>query len=275
MGFSGLVIAWLVLISIQELYQDYILALCLCIGWTYSITFTRGFKAINYFWRMILNMIVSDVRRFLIVYVCVLLAFAFALHSLFQISNTIAEAYPTMADTIFLVFNIMVGMGELFDENFETGMSNVGRTAWFVKVVYVIYLILATIVLLNMLIAMMNDSYSQTLAVQKYHWRVDSIQIGVSIERFLPWLPKFFSKIIYREIPGEDEKYDDKKFYLSLPRCEYYAKYGPLVEHEDLQINDQLKNDLKNINERLEISEDRLDAIENKLDLLVSLMQKR
>ena len=275
MGFSGLVIAWLVLISIQELYQDYILALCLCIGWTYSITFTRGFKAINYFWRMILNMIVSDVRRFLIVYVCVLLAFAFALHSLFQISNTIAEAYPTMADTIFLVFNIMVGMGELFDENFETGMSNVGRTAWFVKVVYVIYLILATIVLLNMLIAMMNDSYSQTLAVQKYHWRVDSIQIGVSIERFLPWLPKFFSKIIYREIPGEDEKYDDKKFYLSLPRCEYDAKYGPLVEHEDLQINDQLKNDLKNINERLEISEDRLDAIENKLDLLVSLMQKR
>ena len=220
-------------------------------------------------------MIVSDVRRFLIVYVCVLLAFAFALHSLFQISNTIAEAYPTMADTIFLVFNIMVGMGELFDENFETGMSNVGRTAWFVKVVYVIYLILATIVLLNMLIAMMNDSYSQTLAVQKYHWRVDSIQIGVSIERFLPWLPKFFSKIIYREIPGEDEKYDDKKFYLSLPRCEYDAKYGPLVEHEDLQINDQLKNDLKNINERLEISEDRLDAIENKLDLLVTLMQKR
>uniref|UniRef100_K1QU13 Ankyrin-1 n=1 Tax=Magallana gigas TaxID=29159 RepID=K1QU13_MAGGI len=217
LAFSGLVLAWLVLITIQERYQDYVLAICLCFGWTYTITFTRGFKAINCFWRMILNMIVSDIRRFFIVYICVLLAFAFTLHALFQISYSIAETYPTMADTIFLLFNIMVGMGEVFDDNFELGMSTAGRTAWFAKVVYVIYLILATIVLLNMLIAMMNDSYKQTLAVQKYHWRVDSVQIGVRIEQLLPWLPKMFSKIQHRKIPGEDEENEVQNYICDLP----------------------------------------------------------
>lgn len=272
--FSGLVIAWLVLITIQERYQDYVLAICLCLGWTYTITFTRGFKAINYFWRMILNMIVSDVRRFFIVYICVLLAFAFTLHTLFQISSTIAETYPTMADTIFLVFNIMVGMGELFDDNFELGMSTAGRTAWFAKVVYVIYLILATIVLLNMLIAMMNDSYSQTLAVQKYHWRVDSVQIGVGIERLLPWLPKMFSKIQHRKIPGEDEKYEVQKYYLILTQTEFESKYSQMAEPIDVQIKDKMKEDLVEINSRMTETEQQLKTIGNKLDQLVSFVQK-
>uniref|UniRef100_K1QM82 Transient receptor potential cation channel subfamily V member 3 n=1 Tax=Magallana gigas TaxID=29159 RepID=K1QM82_MAGGI len=223
---------------------------------------------------MILNMIVSDVRRFFIVYICVLLAFAFTLHTLFQISSTIAETYPTMADTIFLVFNIMVGMGELFDDNFELGMSTAGRTAWFAKVVYVIYLILATIVLLNMLIAMMNDSYSQTLAVQKYHWRVDSVQIGVGIERLLPWLPKMFSKIQHRKIPGEDEKYEVQKYYLILTQTEFESKYSQMAEPIDVQIKDKMKEDLVEINSRMTETEQQLKTIGNKLDQLVSFVQK-
>ncbi|XP_061175794.1 ankyrin-3-like [Saccostrea echinata] len=273
--YSGLVIAWLVLITTQERYQDYVLALCLGLGWVYTITFTRGFKAINYFWRMILNMIVSDVRRFLIVYACVLLAFAFALHALFQISASIANTYPTFADTVFLVFNIMVGMGEIFDDNFETGMTDVGRTTGFIKVVYVVYLVLATIVLLNMLIAMMNDSYSQTLAVQKYHWRVDSVQIGVSIERLLPWLPRMFSKIQHRKIPGEDEKYEVRKYYVVLPQAQYEAKYGRLAGTEEGQQKDQLREDLMSINNKMEETEQQLNAVKSKLEEVMSMMKKK
>lgn len=274
LAFSGLVIAWLVLITIQERYQDYVLAICLCFGWTYTITFTRGFKVINCFWRMILNMIVSDIRRFFIVYICVLLAFAFTLHALFQISYSIAETYPTMADTMFLLFNIMMGMGELFDDNFESGMSTAGRTAWFAKVVYVIYLILATIVLLNMLIAMMNDSYKQTLDVQKYHWRVDSVQIGVRIEQLLPWLPKMFSKIQHRKIPGEDKEYEVQKYFLILKQTEFESKYSQMAEPSDVQIKDQTKDNLVEINSRMTDTELQLKTIGNKLDQLVSLVQK-
>uniref|UniRef100_A0A8W8NFI1 Ion transport domain-containing protein n=1 Tax=Magallana gigas TaxID=29159 RepID=A0A8W8NFI1_MAGGI len=277
LSFSGLVIAWLVLITIQERYQDYVLAICLCFGWTYTITFTRGFKAINCFWRMILNMIVSDIRRFFVVYICVLLAFAFTLHALFQISYSIAETYPTMADTIFLVFNIMMGMGELFDDNFELGMSTAGRTAWFAKVVYVIYQILATIVLLNMLIAMMNDSYKKTLDAQKYHWRVDSVQIGVRIEQLLPWLPKMFSKIQHRKIPGEDENYKVQKYFLILKQTEFESKYSQMaepIEPIDVQIKDQTKDNLVERNSRMTDTEQQLKTIGNKLDQLVSLVQK-
>jgi hypothetical protein len=273
--FSSLVIAWLVLITSQERYQDYVLAICLCLGWVYTINFTRGFKAINYFWRMILKMIVSDVRRFLIVYACVLLAFAFALHAIFQISSTIASTYPTMGDTIFLVFNVMVGMGEIFDDNFETGMTDVGRTTWFAKVVYVIYLVLATIVLLNMLIAMMNDSYSQTLAVQKYHWRVDSVQIGVNIERLLPWLPKLFSKIKHRSIPGEDDDYGVKKYYIVLSEEQFEAKYDQVLDNEVEQKKDQLQENLVKVNARMDETDQQLSAIRNRLEELLSLVERK
>lgn len=198
---SIIILFWLVLITEQDRDQDYLQAGCLFYGWIFTIYLASGFKSINIFWKM-LNMVFRNVVECFTVYICLLLAIALALHTLFQISSSIAEKYPTVGDTLFLLFNIMLGMGELFDDNFESGMSTAGRSASTAKGLYVIYLLLATIGLLNVLIAMMNETFSRTLAVQKCCGRVEALRRGIGIARLSQCLPKMFSKIEQRRFPG-------------------------------------------------------------------------
>ena len=192
--YAALVIAWIALFSVRYHFQDYVLAAALCIGWLFSISFTRGFKIIHYFYRMLLSMMLRDVVRFMIVYLFVLLAFGFAFHVLFQISSAVVQDYETPGDTLFLSFNMMIGMGELFDDTFATNMAAAGRTVTYVKVFYLLYIILSTIILLNLLIAMMNDSYSNILKEQQVTWRIDSVSLGVNIETSFP-ASRFFSNV--------------------------------------------------------------------------------
>ncbi|OWF52232.1 Ankyrin repeat protein [Mizuhopecten yessoensis] len=220
--FAILTLAWLVLVGMRDRNHDYVLSVSLCIGWLYSITFTRGFKQIHYFWKMLLSMLTRDVLRFMLVFLFVLLAFSFAFHSLFQISPEIVDSYTYPFDTMFVVFNTMVGMADIFDGNFDAGLLSVGRTSTFPKIMYVIYILFSTIILLNLLIAMMNDSYSNILENQQVLWRVDSIKIGINVENLLPKFPKYFGKVNIRHCKINAE-YDDsvgERWYLIMSKAE-------------------------------------------------------
>ena len=213
--YAALIIAWIALFSVRYSYQDYVLAAALCIGWLLSISFTRGFKIIHYFYRMLLSMILRDVVRFIIVYLFVLLAFGFAFHVLFQISSAVVADYATPGDTLFLSFNMMIGMGELFDGVFENNMSAVGRTVTYLKVLYLLYIILSTIILLNLLIAMMNDSYSNILREQQVTWRIDSVSLGVAIETSFPASKAFSNVSIMNGPDGKCTSVNQKLLYYN------------------------------------------------------------
>ena len=185
-SFSVLVFSWIILLRLEYEYQDYVLAVAVCLGWLLAINFTRGIKVVHYFYKMLLSIIFRDVIRFLIVYMFVLLAISLAIHVLFQISNTVTDVYQTTGDTTFVIFNVMTGMGDLFTDEVEDGMQAVGRTSDFIKAFYVLYIVLGTVIMLNLLIAMMNDSYSKVLLEKKIDWRIDSIKIGMELERSLP-----------------------------------------------------------------------------------------
>ena len=202
--YAALIISWIVLFFVRYSLQDYVLAVALCIGWLLSIVLTRGIKRIHYFYRMLISMILKDVFRFVIVYLFVLLAFGFAFHILFQISSAVVADYETPIDTLFLSFNLMIGMDELFDGVFENNMSAVGRTVVYLKVFYLLYIILSTIILLNLLIAMMNASYSKIQQEQQVTWRIDSVSLGVAIEK--SFLGRIVRKAFSNLMNGTDGK---------------------------------------------------------------------
>lgn len=186
--YAALVFAWVGAFTQQYDRHDYLLATSLCIGWLLTITFTRGIEAIHYFYEMLVQMIVRDITRFLVVYIFILLAFGFAFHACFQVSEGVADMYKSPADTLFLTFNMMIGMGELFDGDFETEVIAAGRTLVYTKILYLIYIILSTVVMLNLLIAMMNDSYSSIFTENQMIWRIESINLGLDIESSFPFV---------------------------------------------------------------------------------------
>ncbi|KAK3105702.1 hypothetical protein FSP39_003836 [Pinctada imbricata] len=281
LSYSFLVVSWLVLVSINDRFQDYVLALCLCFGWLYTIVLTRGLKGIHYFWRMIKYMVLKDTLRFLVVYLCVLLAFSFSLHVVFQISSSISDTYPNVGETIFLTFTIMLGMGELFDDNFSQGMSDAGRDTTFAKVLFVVYVILAAIILLNMLIAMMNDSYRTVSEDQKISWRIDSIQLGVRTERLLPLTRYLFRSlgVDLMEIPGEEKglKVKEKvvlKYFLKLRRgtaTKLFSTSHEAADHKEKELN-MIKEQITNLNIKMKSVETDMSENSKKLDKLVAHM---
>ena len=194
--YAALVIAWIILFSNRYHFQDYILAPALCIGWLSSISLTRGFKITHYFYRMLVNMILKDFVRFTIIYLFVLLAFGFAFHVLFLISFDVVQNYTTVFDTLFLSFNMMIGTGELFDGTFESNMATAGRNVTYFKIFYLVYIILSAIIMVNLLIAMMNNSYSKILREHQDTWRIDSVILGVDITRRFPCFRRFASESI-------------------------------------------------------------------------------
>ncbi|XP_060077188.1 ankyrin-3-like [Ylistrum balloti] len=228
--FAILTLTWLLLVGMREAYHDYVLSVSLCIGWLYSISFTRGFKQIHYFWKMLLSMLTRDVLRFILVFLFVLMAFSFAFHVLFQVSTEIVDMYTYPFDTMFLVFNTMVGMSDIFTDPFDAALISLGRTSTFPKIMYVVYIVFSTIILLNLLIAMMNDSYSNILDNQQVLWRVDSIKIGISVENLLPQFPKYFGKVNIRhcKITGYNDPVGER-WYLIMSKeeikllCEGYS----------------------------------------------------
>lgn len=277
--FSSLVFVWIALISVRNSDQDYVLSVCLCFGWIFSISFTRGFKGIHYFFKMLVNMIMRDVFRFLIFFTFVLLAFSFALHTLFQISTSIVQTYQDPFETIFLSFNMMIGMAELFDGTIEAGMESVGRTATFTKAIYIVYILLSTIILLNLLIAMMNDSYSDILRHQKVTWRVESVQIGIGIENMFPWFPGLFGRIyIQRERIGIGNKIDDdeeERWYL-VTNAKTLDKFRPerLEEESNDKSTSALEKQIHEAENRIRIAEQRSLDANKKYEEILAILSK-
>ncbi|RUS84140.1 hypothetical protein EGW08_008114 [Elysia chlorotica] len=219
--FAVLVIAWTVAYAEDYKYKDYFLAVALCLGWLYSIIYLRGFKFMNYFWRLIKIMVMRDVVKFLFVFLFVLLGFGFAFHVFFQASTSVVKLYPTPADTLFLMFNMLIGQDYVFETgDVEAGMSAADRSTLFLKILYVLYMILGTIVLLNLLIAMMNDSYHKTLKKQKVVWRIESVQLGIDIEKIFPKTFPIFSKVKVNKgyiCPADRDRHVERWFIEVTP----------------------------------------------------------
>ncbi|XP_033732060.1 transient receptor potential cation channel subfamily A member 1-like [Pecten maximus] len=277
--FASLVFSWIILISIRNTNHDYVLSVCLCLGWMLSISFTRGFKGIHYFFKMLVNMIMRDVFRFLIFFSFVLLAFSFALHTLFQISTSIVNTYTDPFETIFLAFNMMIGMAELFDGTIESGMESVGRTATFAKAIYILYILLSTIILLNLLIAMMNDSYSDILRHQKVTWRVESVQIGIGIENMFPWFPGIFGRIYIERLRigignkhGDDE---DERWYLVTNSKTLDAHRPDETDEKSAgRLTSALEKQMQEVDDRIRIAEQRSIEASHKYEEILTILSK-
>ncbi|KAH9498222.1 hypothetical protein Btru_008021 [Bulinus truncatus] len=252
--YSIFVIIWIITFAVDYNYMDYFLAIALCIGWMFSIVFTRGFKVINYFWRLIQIMIIRDVFKFLFIYLFVLLAFSIAFHALFQVSTLLSDLYPNPMDTMFMMFNMWLGMTFLFgDDSVDQGFSSVHRTSVFIKILYVIYMVLATIVLLNLLIAMMNDSYQEILRKQRQAWRIESVQLGVDVEKSMPITFPIFSKVkvIRGYICPSDEANGIKRWYIDVVKTRQSLEVTRDEEDADKAVLKELGTKMTSMDTRM------------------------
>ncbi|XP_033732844.1 transient receptor potential cation channel subfamily V member 5-like [Pecten maximus] len=158
------------------------LIIALITGWWFTVFFLRPQRIFSFFTEMIKRVIIGDLFRFGIVLLFELISFTAAMHILFQVdavpgdNNDVAEnEYSSYWTTMLAMFKLMLGLGDI-----ETLYDS--RVPWLSVTLFVIFVILSYVLLLNALIAMMSQTCAIVLEDRYPQWRIQQLSVILFLE---------------------------------------------------------------------------------------------
>ncbi|CAF3781223.1 unnamed protein product [Adineta steineri] len=147
-----------------------LLAFASLLGWGYMFFFIMPFRFTGPFVIMIYKMLFNDVLRFLLIYIIFLAGFSQSFFILFNENGFLG--YMSSLKHCFL------GLLGDFDLDYYTEGSHP-----FISVSFLMcYIIVVTILLLNLLIAMMGDTYADVKRSAKKLWHLERARIALDVE---------------------------------------------------------------------------------------------
>ncbi|XP_054168639.1 transient receptor potential cation channel subfamily V member 5-like, partial [Oppia nitens] len=161
-------------------YEDRIIALSMFLTPMKLLFFCRGFKTVGPFVVMIYKMIVSDLLCFVTIYMIFVMGFAEAFFVIFRShSGNGTNYFGGVIDSIMSMF--LISLNEFVDIYTEFDKTDHPTIA---KLMFIFYMILVSILLVNMLIAMMGKTY-QDIASRPNEWLRQWARIILVVERGL------------------------------------------------------------------------------------------
>ncbi|CAH1783392.1 unnamed protein product [Owenia fusiformis] len=136
----------------QSTYEDVMGVLAILCTAPYFLFFCRGFKIVGPFVIMIYKMILTDLLRFITIYCVFLIGFSQSMYILFRGKDGTAFSAPEEA----IMGMFVMSLGE-FGDTYST-FSHTCHPVM-TKIIFVVYMVLVTLLLINMLIAMMGNTY--------------------------------------------------------------------------------------------------------------------
>ena len=189
----------------------------LIFGWTFLMFFTRAVKIFSFF-TVIIQAALVDITRFLSIYLLVLIPFSAAMTIVFHTSDstTVAE-FSTFWSSLLSMFQLTLGLLEL-DVAQGTSYPELAL------LLYVSFLAMAYILLLNMIIALLSETCSRVSTNRQSQWHLQKLGIILFIEFRL--LDK------HRKVCGTK-----KEFKLELP----------VLKSQDKPIKNRLYMEIKSL----------------------------
>ncbi|XP_077087578.1 transient receptor potential cation channel subfamily V member 1 [Siphateles boraxobius] len=170
------------------------LVVSLALSWVNLLYFFRGSKHMGIYSIMIQKMILGEIRRFLVVYMVFLIGFSAAVvtlldeesiknRSLFKAANGNEDCKkPTFKNiyyTTLELFKFTIGMGDL-------EFTNDYKYKEVFYVLLILYIVMTYILMLNMLIALMNQSVEEMSVDSTSIWKLQRAITTLDMEWILP-----------------------------------------------------------------------------------------
>lgn len=151
--------------------------------WFKFLGYLRGFRESGVFVRLTL-MILYEIRYFLLVWGIVLFGFANAYTVLFRASD---PGYINLAVSFLTIFSGIIGgfIPVIRNTGTDSNMDFVNQTALYnlQLVIYVLFVLIANVLFLNLLIALMGSVYSDVTEKAYPQYRFEKARFLISLER--------------------------------------------------------------------------------------------
>ena len=166
-AFGASYIAWYVMFLYAYNAHPYLecLAIAFIFGWLHTIVFVKGFKDWNAMATILKQILLKDITRFIYIYIFILISFGYAIHAIMQADYHLDPDYRSPTSTIYLTFYRMLSPEAILDVSVSEDYKRSGGSVAILRAICSAYSVLSTVVLMNMLIAMMNSTYSDV----KFH----------------------------------------------------------------------------------------------------------
>ena len=163
----------------DELRADAMLAVSFLFAWFYFAWLFMGFKSIGHFVIMIYEIIMDDVRPFLSILGIFVVAFSTAIYVVLQ--PTSARSVRDFSGQLATCFEWLTNGG------YEGGVvAAAERGKVLMGFLMAAFTILGAVVLLNLLVAMMGDTYAKVSENAVAKWRLERARIMLRLERHIP-----------------------------------------------------------------------------------------
>ncbi|CAF1153906.1 unnamed protein product [Adineta ricciae] len=212
----------------------------------YFFFFCRGFRTTGPFVVMIYTMIRGDLLRFCLIFLVFMFGFTQALHVLF-VRTSCENEFATVIETFFHMFCVTLQQVTDAYENLNrhpiVGIRIIGKI-WFVT-----YIIMAAVLLVNMLIAMMGNTYAM-VNERKKEWLRQWAKIMLIVEQSVSRKERLVQQSNYsRKMPDGSRVLITRLIQTSEERTSiesmgtlYYEQLLRHLEPENVSIHSKTKS---------------------------------
>lgn len=161
--FCCLVFVWICVFFWGESHEPYVevTALVLLFGWITNLEFFGAMgKRFSIFVLVVKEIVVKDMPSFMLFFGFTVVGFSFAMHTI-RLSVCMHNEAFYFNETFFAVLSSAFGIGDFFEATVIDPTCAGGATTYLFEVVYLGYVWITMIILLNVLIAMMNNRYEK------------------------------------------------------------------------------------------------------------------
>ena len=195
-------------LTCQPEYEDIVATLVMFLVPLYFLFFCRGIKLTGPFVTMIYRMIATDLLRFALIYLIFVLGFS---QSYFIIFKSFVDPSATKKNDKNPMTTAMDSILENFQLSLGANLGNLWKKfrntdyEYAAKIHCCIFLMVIFVMLINLLIAMMSDTYTK-IAEIKNEWIRQWAKVILLLERGIPPKQRLIQQDIYSERMATGEK---------------------------------------------------------------------
>ncbi|GFO36277.1 transient receptor potential cation channel subfamily v member 1 [Plakobranchus ocellatus] len=152
--------------------------LALLSGWWFSTFFLRPFKKFSFFTVMLIKVLLGDMLRFFTIIIIALASFTMAMHLLFLNSQKLPKEFESLPYACLTMFKLMLGLTEL-------EILEAADPAWLAVTLFVVYVLLTYVLLINSLIAMMSNTCSEIAGQKANQWKIQRLSVILFLENMM------------------------------------------------------------------------------------------